>query len=277
MKKVLVSVLSLIVITLILSSCSISNLSVIEKFCKVEYEYKKSIENNDVQYKIVDNTLFARGLNTLKIFGEDSSEYYNDWVELASDVVLVDACGGTVIYLTDTGQVYGFGILEGGVLQSEDISEDPDENIISKPILLFEDCKYASIGTRFVVAIKDDATLWFWGESLNGQSTEIKEKILEPKKIADNVRYAEAFGYTTAWIDKDNSLYLCGDNSFGQIGNGESGCGFPTLYEDIVTTPYCALKNCASFQVAANQTTVIAKTLDGKEHIWGNENYTISK
>ncbi|MDE6659830.1 MAG: hypothetical protein K2K01_06940 [Eubacterium sp.] len=274
MKKMLASVLSLIVIMLILSSCSNSNLSVNEEPFDVKYSFQSEIENYDAEYQIVDNTLFGKGQNSFKVFGEDSSQYYNDWVELASDVVHVDACSGTVIYLTDAGQVYGFGLCDGGVLQSED-SEDLYENFISKPVLLFENCKYASIGTRFVVAIKNDDTLWFWGESLNGQSTEIKEKILEPKQIADNVCCAEAFGYTTAWIDKDKSLYLCGDNSFGQIGNGESGCGFPTMFEDIVTNPYCALKDCVSFKVIDNETTMTAKTIDGKEYEWGNNNHTI--
>ncbi|MDE5604346.1 MAG: hypothetical protein K2I73_02045 [Eubacterium sp.] len=274
MKKVLASVLTLIVITLMLSSCSNSDLSVNEESFEVKYSFQSEIENYDAEYQIVDNTLFGKGQNSFKVFGDDDSQYYNEWVEIASNVVHVDACSGTVIYLTDAGQLYGFGLCDGGVLQSED-SEDPYENFISKPVLLFEDCKYASIGTRFVVSIKNDDTLWFWGESLNGQSREIKEKILEPKQIAADVRYAEAFGYTTAWIDKDNSLYLCGDNSFGQIGNGESGCGFPTMFEDIVTNPYCALKNCVSFNITDNSTTIIAKTIDGKEYEWGNNNHTI--
>ena len=138
MKKILVSVLSLIFIVLILSSCSNSNSSVPKENAdsvEVEYSFKSEIENYDAEYQIVDNTLFGKGQNSFKVFGDDRSQYYNDWVEIASDVVHVDACNGTVIYLTDDGQVYGFGLFDGGVLQSEDISEDPYENFISKPVL----------------------------------------------------------------------------------------------------------------------------------------------
>lgn len=97
-------------------------------------------------------------------------KYYDNWVKIvdADNIIHLDAVSGTVIYLTNEGNLYGFGLLEGGVLQTQNISEDNLKNLITKPVLLFENCKFSSIGTRFVVAIKDDNSLWFWRASKNG-------------------------------------------------------------------------------------------------------------
>lgn len=64
-------------------------------------------------------------------------------------------------------------------------------------------------------------------------------------------------------------FFLCGNNSYGQIGNGSEGCGFPTLYKDIVTTPYCALSECIYFNSTTNN-MVIAKTIEECKFYWGN-------
>ena len=64
--------------------------------------------------------------------------------------------------------------------------------------------------------------------------------------------------------------YICGDNSYGHIGNGHQGTGFPTLYKDIVSTPYLALKNCIKI-TTPNETSILAKTVDGATYAWGGE------
>lgn len=63
---------------------------------------------------------------------------------------------------------------------------------------------------------------------------------------------------------------MCGDNSYGQIGNGVKGCGLPTLYKDIVSTPYAVLENCVSFSAVA-ETSVKAETDDGTVYMWGGD------
>lgn len=80
----------------------------------------------------------------------------------------------------------------------------------------------------------------------------------------------KAFGYTSAWIDESYSLYLCGDNSYGQIGNGHDGTGLPTLYEDIVSEPFLALENCKEISVTDDY-HIRAKTRDGIIYSWGGK------
>ena len=240
-----------------------------------DLKYKTYAYAYEIEYKVEENALYARGKNNLDFFDVEEGALQAQWMKLAENVVHVDADGATVIYLTENGELYGMGELTGGVLQMEDISDFALDNIIAEPKLLMTNCKYAAIGIRFAVALKTDNTLWFWGESLNGQSTEVFEKTLEPIQIAENIQFADAFLYTTAWVDDKGDLYLVGDNSFGQIGNGHKGSGFPTLYEDIVTTPYCALKNCTAFTVVdKNYGIVQATDADGAVYEWGNNQNT---
>ena len=50
------------------------------------------------------------------------------------------------------------------------------------------------------------------------------------------------------------------------------GCGYPTMYEDIVTNPYCALKDCIDFSVKYEFNDVISvrtETVNGEIYVWG--------
>lgn len=175
---------------------------------------------------------------------------------------------GTIIFLTETGCVYAMGNSEG--LFSEGDISIAGLPIISSPRLVSEDCVYASLGVRFLLLLKSDHTLWFFGESKNGQSTKVEACVSVPTQIAKDILLIKAFGYTTAWVDSTYSLYMCGDNSYGQIGNGHQGTGFPTLFEDIVSTPYLALKNCIKI-TAPNETSILAETVDGTTYAWGGK------
>lgn len=67
---------------------------------------------------------------------------------------------------------------------------------------------------------------------------------------------------------------MCGDNSYGHIGNGRKGTGFPTLYEDIVQTPYPVLENCANVYCSEDKYYVYAEIVDGSTYVWGGGEYT---
>lgn len=238
----------------------------IENTININLEFNNDCIDSCTQYIIQSDNLYGRGYNYNKILGQDSDVFYENYIKIAENVIHIDACNGTLMYLTKDYKVYGIGNTQGGILQA-------NQNV-TEPILLFENCKFFSIGKNFALAIKNDNSLWFWGESKHGQGTIVKDVVYEPVKIADNVQFVKAFGYTSAWIDEYGSLYLCGDNSFNQIGNEEKGSGISSKYEDIVSTPFCALKNCISFDVTDNS-VIYAKTQNGDEYIWGNYHSTV--
>lgn len=238
---------------------------------QIQIEYNTSALDC-LNYEIKDGVLYAYGNDGFGFFKEVLADIDEPIiVDEKNKVLHVEATGGVVMYLTADGDVFGFGFTEGGVLGEPQKYTD---EMIKEPKLLFSDCKYASLGDRFILFIKNDNSLWFLGESKNGQSTKVEDAYTEPIKIRENVRFTKAFGYTSAWVDCDDNLYLCGDNSYGQIGNGKMGCGFPTLYRDIVSDPYLALANCDSLTIEMameGRTIVIAKTTYGSKYIWGGD------
>lgn len=222
-------------------------------------------------YKLENNVLYGKGENYEGILGE--KVYYDEWVKIAEDVKMFDAYASVLLYLTTDGKVYGLGRKSGGVLQTKTEPLDEYEKQ-DEPVLLFDDCKYIALGCRFVLAHKNDDSVWFWGESLNGQSTQIVDQIITPVKIVEKAKMIKAIMYTTAWIDANNTLYMCGDNSRSQIGNGKKGTGFPTLQKDIFEIPYPVLENCVNVYCSEDRHFVYADTEDGSTYIWGGNEYT---
>ncbi len=271
-RKISIYILILSIVVFSITACNRNN-TVTEKSFDIKSNYKLQAEMG-LQYEIIDGGIYAKGVDTFGQLGK-SHAIYKDWVEVvkADNIIHIDAYSGTVVYLTSDGNVYGFGDSEGGKLQTT-ANERGQWEDVNTPRLLFKDCKYVSVGTIFMLFLKNDNTLWFCGESLNGQSTEIKEIVPQPIKIADNILFAEAFGHTSAWIDSEYNLYLCGDNSYGQLGNGIMGCGFPTMFKDIYPEPYLALENCIFFSVESGDNGVLsvhAETKDGEKYAWGGE------
>lgn len=266
MKKIILLLLSFI---LLLTGCTNKEHSVEEAPPKVNIEYNISeIADCDYEFKLSEGRLYAKGRDFHNLLGKEEGAYYDEWISITneSNIIHYEAISGTVVYLTSDGYVYGFGNTEGGVLQTA------ENTYYTNPVMLLDNCKYVSLGVRFILFIKNDNTLWFSGESKNGQSTAVKESILKPIKMIDEkVQFAKAFGYSSAWIDENLNLYLCGDNSYGQIGNGENGCGFPTMFQDIVTSPYLALRNCIAFNADSVNKEVSAETVYGQQYSWGGD------
>lgn len=233
--------------------------------------YSSYANKFETEFKIDNGTLFGRGQNSLGFFGQNTSDIYEEWVQITdiTDIIHVEAMNGTIIFLTETGCVYAMGNSEG--LFSEGDKSIAGLSIISSPRLVAENCVYASLGIKFLLLLKSDHTLWFLGESKNGQSTKVEASVSVPTQIAKDILLIKAFGYTSAWVDSTYSLYMCGDNSYGQIGNGHQGTGFPTLYKDIVSTPYLALKNCIKIETTNADTSFLAKTVEGTTYAWGGK------
>lgn len=233
-------------------------------------EYNTHVAWDGKEYQIAEGVLYGKGKDDRCQLGEDPTAYYKEWKKVKNvhdqNIVHIELCSGTVLYMTSDGAVYAWGSSEG-IFTDQAYSATDERSYISTPQLLMNDCQYASIGINFALFLKKDGTVWFLGESKNGQSTKITDRVDVPEQIADKVVCIKAFGYTSLWIDEQGILYLCGDNSYGQIGNGVKGNGFPTMRQDIVTQPYMALKDCYSISVENH--TVTAKTRTGDLYVWG--------
>ena len=272
MKKVF-SILLVILLVVSITGCQKTTPDEPNKTKEIEITYNTFSEWGGGEYQIIDGELYCRQQNSLGLLGDDAFANYEDWTKTsieANNIIHIEVYSGILLYLTSDGKAYVLGSADE--LAGWGKSDGDATERITTPSLLFEDCKIASLGIRFALFLKNDNTLWFVGESFNGQSTEIKGVVSSPIKIAEKVQFAKAVGYTSSWIDSEYNLCLCGDNSYGQIGNGKMGCGYPSRHEDIVEQPYCALKDCIAFSAKYEYNGVItvqAETVNGEIYSWG--------
>lgn len=251
-----------------------------------EYQTKKSAIN---YYKIENGILYGRGRNTEGQLGlgriDPLEVEYNEDVEIAQNVIHVDASNnGTVVYITDKGELYGIGNNSSGQLgQSiEGKKRLSNEVYICSPVLIDAKVRYALVGINFVMYLKEDGRLYVLGDNANGQlgNGEAKsvrgERYLsdstpysvEPILVMEDVCYIDCGLYNLAVITNSGDLYMWGDNSFGEIGNGRVGNGMPTASVDVVSEPYLVMKNVR--KVTIEEHTIYAETLDDGIYTWGN-------
>lgn len=171
----------------------------------------------------------------------DFEYHYTEPVKIAENVVSVDASGNGyfAIYLTEDGNLYGMGSNRLGLLgQPYEVSySDHDYSKVTEPVLLMQDVVYASAGMKSILALKQDGTVWWWGEYSSTYLTEAKAynyqyywqdeedeknptKILytTPKMILEDCIYAVTGDWHGAAITADGELYTWGLNILGECG-----------------------------------------------------------
>lgn len=128
-----------------------------------------------------------------------------------------------------------------------------------------------SAGSDHTGLIDANGSLWMWGENYfgqlgndgggNGQNAIGKYQTV-PVKVLDNV-VSVSCGYThTAAIKSDGSLWMWGENYYGQLGNGSTKDSLvPVKVLDNVTAV-----SCGRYYTAAIKT-------DGSLWMWGRNDY----
>lgn len=179
-------------------------------------------------------------------------------VRIAENVISVDCSGNSyfTIYLTSEGELYGMGINIAGLLDKNvlgKVSSIDDYNKVPVPVLLMEDVAYARAGRESIVALKEDGSVWWWGQyqsvyltepgvyedywtSVEDETNKTKMLYNSPKKILDDCIYVTTGDWTGAAIGKNGDLYTWGLNVFGE-------CGVPVSDDDYVRVPQKVLED----------------------------------
>ena len=131
--------------------------------------------------------------------------------------------------------------------------------------------RFISQGSKHNSAIKSDGTLWLWGRNTKGElGTNNAINYSSPvQTVSSGTNWSQvAAGYNfTAAIKTDSTLWLWGQNNFGQLGtNGYGSTG--------ISSPVQTISSGTNWtRVATGAFNTIAVKTDGSLWVWGIQGY----
>ncbi len=259
-------------------------------------EYQTKFQDAVNTYEIKDGKLYGSGANTsgqLGIGEITSQDFYEQQILIAENVIHMDACGETLVYLNDKNELYGVGNNGSGQLGQSVEEQDGRTYIayvadngrnrccVTEPVFIMDHVKYAAVGGGYLMVLQEDGTLYTMGANLNGQlgngtarpvvnewyTKEGTAYSSEPVYVMDDIAFIAADYNTAAAISKKGDLWVWGDNSFGEIGNSRRGNGMPSVSTDVVSEPYLVLKKIK--EVYFEDFTVYEVDFQNQKYSWG--------
>ncbi|MCL1859732.1 MAG: hypothetical protein FWF92_10945 [Oscillospiraceae bacterium] len=209
-----------------------------------------------------DGSLWTWGLNNYGQLGDGTTEDKLTPIKIMDDVTAVNAGGGYSLAIKSDGSLWTWGLNYYGRL-GDGTTEDK-----LTPIKIMDDVKEAIAGNKHSLAIKNDGSLWAWGNnnfgSLGDGTIGTNESKSTPVKIMDDVIAISAGGQNNGdhsfAIKSDGSLWAWGNNSYGQLGNGE--------IKDYNPTPVKIMDGVMA--ISAGDLHSFAIKNDGSLWGWGN-------
>ncbi|SHI97003.1 dockerin type I domain-containing protein [Clostridium intestinale] len=184
-----------------------------------------------------DNTLWAWGFNYRGQIGDGtggvSGAYKVSPTKVMDNVKHVYAGMGSVYAIKLDDSLWAWGDNQTG--QVGDGTIDGSNKIKINPVKIMDDVKEVSAGNFFAAAIKNDGSLWTWGNNSDGQlgdGTLVSKP--NPVKVMDNVEKIFAGSNSIFAIKNGGELYAWGGNYVGQLGASIRDTTVPTkIMEDI--------------------------------------------
>ena len=202
------------------------------------YYFRNEYEYNHY-YIDDDNVLWGVGDNSDGQLGNGNrSSYESTPQKMAENVIHVDGAAFFVIYLTENGELYGAGANQNGLMGLENPYGKEwiyyDDIVAATPVLLMSDVKYARASQSGIVALKNDGSVWWWGEIRTTSAKHPDETIgcsySEPTKMLDDAIYVTCGSFCMAAIKENGTLWTWGNNTFGS-------CGYDSKNQDFIEEP----------------------------------------
>ena len=177
-------------------------------------------------------------------------------------VTSIAAGGSHTVALADNGRVLTWGSNWNG-----QIGIGNTVDIYHHPVMLANISGVAGIaaGDRHTVVLKDDGTVWAWGDNSDGQLGDgTTTSSLTPTSVPGLSGFsaiAAGFLYTVALKD-DGTIWSWGDNYNGHVN---------TFERRTSPTPVSGLSEVAA--IAAGQSHTVALKVDGTVWAWGKNTY----
>jgi len=149
--------------------------------------------------------------------------------KIMDDVLYVSAGGSHSLAIKTDNSLWAWGDNHYGQI-GDGTRIDPDALIpknmqgriqSSPPVKIMENVILASAGRFHSLAVKEDGSLWAWGDNFDGQlgdGTTMDKSA--PVRIMDGVVFIAAGTDHSMAIKKDGSLWVWGANHYGALGDG---------------------------------------------------------
>ncbi len=138
-----------------------------------------------------------------------------------SGVKEVKANSKTTLFIDDNDVLYVLGEFWFGI--GGDSSMPSGGYVATTPRQIATNVKHVAMGMNHFVFVKNDNTLWAYGENAHGQiGDNTTNSTYTPKQIMTGVEYCDAGDCLSAAVKTDGTLYMWGFNSSGQVGNGST-------------------------------------------------------
>ena len=233
-----------------------------------EYEYNHYyIDDDNVLWGVGDNSEGQLGIG-------NRSSYEGTPQKMAENVIHVDGAAFFVIYLTENGELYGAGANQNGLMGLENPYGKEwiyyDDIVAATPVLLMSDVKYARASQSGIVVLKDDGSVWWWGQIRTTSAKHPDDTIgcsySEPTKMLDDAIYVTCGSFSMAAIKEDGTLWTWGNNTFGS-------CGYDSKNQDFIEEPVKVLDDVKMVWMDEVRFEK-AKPYAESESAEGNDDYT---
>ncbi len=220
-----------------------------------------------------DNTVWAWGSNQFGQLGNGTTADSNVPVQVATiaNAISIGAGDNHSLVCLSNGSAWAWGLNDNGQLGDNSTST----RLLPVQVSGLFNVKSVACGAVHSAARKSDGTVWTWGyngygQLGNGNTTQNQIPVLMGGANFKNNTAIACGGYHTVAYQKDKSLWACGYNVDGEVGNGPH-TNWP-FYE--VKTPLQVLGCCEPLLVTASKYNCYILRGDGSVWSWGNNGWT---
>jgi alpha-tubulin suppressor-like RCC1 family protein len=213
--------------------------------------------------------VLAWGSNTKGQLGETSASFLNTPTRIPSLENIIALAQGSAanhsLALREDGSVWAWGSNKAGQLGIG--NADVSHLTIPKMIEGVYGIVALAVGRNHSVALKDDGSVWTWGDNSYGQLGLYNQKTsLTPVKVeglSDIVSVVAGYHHTLA-LRKDGTVWAWGKNINGQLGNGTNETNhIPSQVQNLTNVVY----------ISSGAAHCMALKGDGTVWAWGWNDY----